>query len=82
MRVVGSRNVVVMVPSLIRGAAHGLFASGPANDFTPIISLPAIATTAGVRRMPAQASDARQRWWGGEASNLRPTDYESAALTD
>jgi hypothetical protein len=22
------------------------------------------------------------RWWGGQASNLRPTDYESAALTD
>jgi hypothetical protein len=21
-------------------------------------------------------------WWGGQASNLRPTDYESAALTD
>jgi hypothetical protein len=21
-------------------------------------------------------------WWGGQASNLRPTDYESAALTN
>jgi hypothetical protein len=24
----------------------------------------------------------RVRWWGGEDLNLRPTDYESAALTD
>jgi hypothetical protein len=22
------------------------------------------------------------RWWGGQDLNLRPTDYESAALTD
>ena len=22
------------------------------------------------------------RWWGGQDSNLRPTDYESAALTN
>ena len=27
-------------------------------------------------------SDLRGWWWGGQGSNLRPTDYESAALTD
>ena len=31
---------------------------------------------------PEQAADLRFPLWGGEDSNLRPTDYESAALTD
>ena len=31
--------------------------------------------------IPLQASSL-VKWWGGEGSNLRPTDYESAALTD
>jgi hypothetical protein len=28
------------------------------------------------------ASYLGKRWWGGQDLNLRPTDYESAALTD
>ncbi len=28
------------------------------------------------------ASNLGFSWWGGEDLNLRPTDYESAALTD
>ena len=35
-----------MVPSLHRGAAHGLFASGPANYLVSILSLSTAATTA------------------------------------
>jgi lysozyme family protein len=37
----------------------------------------------GVRtRTPEQASDLGFLSWGGQDLNLRPTDYESAALTD
>jgi hypothetical protein len=31
---------------------------------------------------PEQAADLRFLSWGGQDLNLRPTDYESAALTD
>jgi hypothetical protein len=32
--------------------------------------------------VPQQAADLRFLSWGGQDLNLRPTDYESAALTD
>jgi hypothetical protein len=31
---------------------------------------------------PEQAADLHSLSWGGQDLNLRPTDYESAALTD
>ena len=34
------------------------------------------------KRSASIAADLRERWWGGQGSNLRPADYESAALTD
>jgi excisionase family DNA binding protein len=38
--------------------------------------------TYGTRRRPrARARDRANFQWGGKDSNLRPTDYESAALT-
>jgi hypothetical protein len=42
---VGSRSVVFIVPSLDRGAAHGLFGSGPTNFLAPILSLSPYPTT-------------------------------------
>jgi hypothetical protein len=41
-----------------------------------------------IRQQPSEGFAPQHRWevgvsrWGGQDSNLRPTDYESAALTD
>jgi hypothetical protein len=43
-----------------------------------------LGSTGGSSGPDVRTSKARDLgfWWGGEDSNLRPTDYESAALTD
>lgn len=50
-----------MVPSLYRGAAHGLFASGPANYLASILSLSTAATTANLAHVRVGTQ------WDGES---------------